>query len=228
MTPHGRYAAPESSFGRSASTAAARGGALIAVAVIIGFLLLWQGGIGGSGTEVSVDDSSEEPNSDTTESDQDSVDGTETTPVDNTPDNGTETPGDTDTDGEPDTDQTPEQTPDETPEEPQLRAPGEVKVAVANATNTNGLAGSRSQVLSTLNYVTAPVNALNETATSQVFYVEDYAAEAAQVATELGGDASLLAAAPADPGTLISEGNVAEVDGFHIFVILGTDDALNS
>ena len=42
-------------FGRNA---AARGGALVAVAVVIGFLLLWQGGVGGSPDAVIVADSS--------------------------------------------------------------------------------------------------------------------------------------------------------------------------
>ena len=45
MTAQGRYAATDSSFGRSAGNAAARGGALVAVAVVIGFLLLWQGSL---------------------------------------------------------------------------------------------------------------------------------------------------------------------------------------
>ena len=58
MTAQGRYAAPDSSFGRSAGNAAARGGALVAVAVVIGFLLLWQGGVGGSGDAVIVADGS--------------------------------------------------------------------------------------------------------------------------------------------------------------------------
>ena len=57
MTTHGRYAASDSSFAQSTGNAASKGLALIAVAVVIGFLLLWQGGVGGdSSVEVTVSD----------------------------------------------------------------------------------------------------------------------------------------------------------------------------
>jgi hypothetical protein len=47
MTSPGRYAASDGSFAKSAGGAAARGGVLIGIAVLIGFFLLWQGFDGG-------------------------------------------------------------------------------------------------------------------------------------------------------------------------------------
>ena len=67
MTASGRYASPDSSFGRSTGNAAARGGALIAIAVLIGFLLLWKGGVGGSDSAVEagpIDDGTSESTDD--------------------------------------------------------------------------------------------------------------------------------------------------------------------
>ena len=188
MTAQGRYAAPDSSFGRSAGNAAARGGALVAVAVLIGFLLLWQGGVGGSGDATAVTD-------------------------DGTGEDAAE-PDDT-------VDTAPEET---IPPAPVTRPPGDVKVAVANGVGEAGLAGARASVLSTTGYVTVAANAAADTAQSQVYYVEGYGEDAQAIAVELGGDAAVLRPAPSDPGALVTDATA--VDGFHVFVILGTDRVL--
>jgi hypothetical protein len=57
-----------------------------------------------------------------------------------------------------------------------------------------------------------------------VYYVEGYGEEAQGIAVELGGDAAVLRPAPSDPGALVTD--AAAVDGFHVFVILGTDRVL--
>lgn len=227
MTAQGRYAAPDSGFGRSAGNAAARGGALIAVAVVIGFLLLWQGGVGGSGDDVIAapndDDTSEQ--TDDQQTDDGSTDGaTDDGSTDGATDDGS-TDGATDdgsTDGATD-DGTTEETTD-TAAPVVTRAPNEVSVAVANGVGEAGLAGARESVLSTAGYVTAAVNAAAETAQSAVYYVEGYGEEAQAIAIELGGDASVLRPAPADPGALV--GDPTAVEGFNVFVILGTDRVL--
>ena len=214
MTAQGRYAAPDSSFGRSAGNAAARGGALVAVAVVIGFLLLWQGGVGGSGDAVIVADGS----------------GSDDTIGGDTADE--DTTGDTDAatdDGTGEDAVAPDDTVDTTPEEtippaPVTRPPGDVKVAVANGVGEAGLAGARASVLSTAGYVTVAANAAAETAQSQVYYVEGYGEEAQAIAVELGGDAAVLRPAPSDPGALVTDATA--VEGFHVFVILGTDRVL--
>lgn len=227
MTAQGRYAAPDSQFGRSAGNAAARGGALIAVAVVIGFLLLWRGGVGGSGEEVTAtntnDDTTEQTDDQQTE--EDSTDGgaeegaTDGGTEDGSTDGGTE---DGSTDGATDGGTTEETT--DTTAPVVTRAPNEVSVAVANGVGEAGLAGARESVLSTAGYVTAAVNAAAETAQSAVYYVEGYGEEAQAIAIELGGDASVLRPAPADPGALVGDPTV--VEGFNVFVILGTDRVL--
>ncbi|HAB57563.1 MAG: hypothetical protein CL433_06850 [Acidimicrobiaceae bacterium] len=214
MTAQGRYATPDSSFGRSAGNAAARGGALVAVAVVIGFLLLWQGGVGGSGDAVTAADSGES---------DDAIGG-------DTADAGITSETDAATeDSNGDDAAVPDDTVDTAPEEtvaptPVTRPPGEVKAAVANGVGEAGLAGSRASVLSTAGYVTVAANAAAETAQSQVYYVEGYGEEAQGIAVELGGDAAVLRPAPSDPGALVTDATA--VDGFHVFVILGTDRVL--
>ncbi len=214
MTTQGRYAAPDSSFGRSAGNAAARGGALVAVAVVIGFLLLWQGGVGGSDDAVIVADGSE----------SDDAIGGDTTDEDTTSDADVATEDGTDDDAA-----APDDTVDTAPEEtvaptPVTRPPGEVKAAVANGVGEAGLAGARASVLSTAGYVTVAANAVAETAQSQVYYVEGFGEDAQAIAVELGGDAAVLRPAPSDPGALVTDATA--VDGFHVFVILGTDRVL--
>ena len=225
MTASGRYASPDSSFGRSTGNAAARGGALIAVAVVIGFLLLWQGGVGGSdsaaditssddaGSDSSTDDASQDDNDDASTDEQtdgsddgtDNADGSETDPADDTA--ATETTS--------------------TTAAPAVRPPGEVRAAVANGTTTSGLAGSRSGELATAGYVTAAVNAANNTAVSNVYYVDTYGNEAEAVAVLLGGDASVLRPATAEElASLVREDNQAQIDGYHILVVLGSDQVL--
>lgn len=222
MTASGRYASPDSSFGRSTSNAAARGGALIAVAVVIGFLLLWQGGVGGSD---SATDAAPDESTTGDASGEDSAD-------DGVDEPSTEESEDAATDE--DESAAADETTDETQVEPTvteapvtLRPPNEVLAAVANGTDTGGLAGSRSGVLATAGYVTVAVNALNDTSVSNVFYVDGYGNEAEQVAILLGGDASVLRpATAADLTSLVAEANQPELDGYHILVVLGTDQVL--
>ena len=224
MTASGRYASPDSSFGRSTGNAAARGGALIAVAVVIGFLLLWQGGVGGSGTAAEVSDNddpstagADDDVSDDADDDASADDGTDTGDGAGA-DDGT---GDAAVDDSAVTETT------STTAAPAIRPNGEVRAAVANGTDTGGLAGSRSGVLATAGYVTAAVNAANNTAVSNVYYIADYGNEAEQVAIELGGDASVLRPATAEElASLVREDNRTQVEGYHILVVLGSDQVL--
>ncbi|MEM9203459.1 MAG: LytR C-terminal domain-containing protein [Actinomycetota bacterium] len=223
MTASGRYASPDSSFGRSTSNAAARGGALIAVAVVIGFLLLWQGGVGGSDDTAATGAATNDAASATTEDPGASgTDGGEgaTGTEDPTADDGTE--ADPAVEGTTDTTTT-----TTTTVSAATRAPGEVRAAVANGTGTAGLAGARSGELATAGYVTAAVNAANDTAVSNVYYIDGYGLEAEQVAIVLGGTAAVLRpATPAEIAELVREANRADVDGFQVLVVLGTDGVL--
>ncbi|MEM9467895.1 MAG: LytR C-terminal domain-containing protein [Actinomycetota bacterium] len=230
MTASGRYASPDSSFGRSTSNAAARGGALIAVAVVIGFLLLWQGGVGGSGAEVDA-----APSDDTsTEAEQadESSDGEGTGAAAEGTDGGESTESSDGTDGaetETGTDGTENDTgTEETPTTTlALRPPGEVRAAVANGTSTAGLAGTRSGDLATAGYVTAAVNAANDTAVSNIYYLDTYGNEAEQIAILLNSDASVLRPATAEQLlALVREDNQAQIEGYHVVVVLGSDQVL--
>ena len=212
MTAQGRYAAPDSSFGRSAGNAAARGGALVAVAVVIGFLLLWQGGVGGSPDAVIVADSSG----------SDDTIGGDTADEDTTGDAAAAT--DDGRRGCRCARRHGRHDPRRPFPPPVTRPPGDVKVAVANGVGEAGLAGARASVLSTAGYVTVAANAAAETAQSQVYYVEGYGEEAQGITVELGGDAAVLRPAPSDPGALVTDATA--VEGFHVFVILGTDRVL--
>ena len=110
---------------------------------------------------------------------------------------------------------------------PAIRPNNEVRAAVANGTDTIGLAGSRSGVLATAGYVTAAVNAANNTAVSNVYYITDYGNEAERVAIELGGDASVLRPATAEElASLVREDNRSDIEGYQILVVLGSDQVL--
>ena len=62
---------------------------------------------------------------------------------------------------------------------------------------------------------------------SNVFYIDGYGPDAEQVAIVLGGDASVLRIATAEELVgLVAEANQADVDGFHVLVVLGTDGVL--
>lgn len=77
-----------------------------------------------------------------------------------------------------------------------VRAPAEVKVLVANGSNTDGAAGSQTTELEALGYVTAsPTNAELVTA-SVVYFTEGYQPEARVLAESIGLTADAVQALP--------------------------------
>jgi hypothetical protein len=218
MTAPGRYAASDGSFAKSAGSAAARGGVLIAIAIIIGFALLawgFDGGdddatAGGGSTQDDQTDTGDNGDGDTTTTvPDDSGDGDSTTTV---PDDGTGDNGDGDT-----TTTTPAE----------LDDPSSIRVAVLNGTDVGGLAGLRRDTLVALNYVATAGNAAGrpDITDSKVYFVTGFADEAAVVAEALSGPASVLELAPDDLASL-EDGELAEAASADIIVVLGTDDAL--
>ncbi len=223
MTTPGRYAAADGSFARSTSNAAARGGALIAVAVVIGFLLLWKGGIGSGDDVAAIDAGSADDSSDVVD------DGDDADAVDEDDGEAADDQGDTTGDGDDaagDDATGDDATTDTTPDTPTTRPLGEVKVVVANGVGEAGLAGARTAVLTTAGYVGQAANAAtNPVEASAVYYLIGYDQDAAGVAAELGGDAvSVLQPAPVDPTVLV--GDATGIEDFHIWVILGADRSL--
>jgi hypothetical protein len=220
MTAPGRYAASDGSFAKSAGSAAARGGILIAIAIVIGFALLawgFDGGdddaaAGGGSTQDDQIDPGDDGDGDTTttvpdDGAGDNGDGDTTTTV---PDDGAGDNGDGDT---------------TTPVE--LDDPSSIRVAVLNGTDVGGLAGLRRDTLVALNYVATAGNAAGrpDITDSKVYFVTGFADEAAVVAEALSGPASVLELAPDDLASL-EDGELAEAASADIIVVLGTDDAL--
>ncbi len=223
MTAPGRYASNDGSFARSTGNAAARGGALIAVAVLIGILLLWKGGVGGDGSAVAIQDDT--GGADTAATDDSSTgtdDSTDSADDGSGSDDGTDDESLAVDDGT--TDDT---TTDTTPVTPTARPVGEVKVMVANGAGVNGLAGAQSGVLTTAGYVAVPVNAALGTEISTVWYIEGYDVDAVGVAEALGGsEVHLRPLGGTDPLALVKEGDALGNEDAHVWVVLGSDGAL--
>lgn len=221
MTSPGRYAASDGSFARSTGNAAARGGILIGIAVLIGLVLLWKGLDGDDATAAAGDNDSDAELTD--ENSDDTSDETVTDPGGDV-DDGTETSDDT-SDADVDTDPT-VTTP--TTEAAEVDPPAEVLVAVLNGTGEGGLAGLRSNALSALGYQVSAGNASGVPVdASGVYYTSGYADEAKVVAEGLGGSSLVLNAMPADPATLATESAAADAAAANIIVVLGADGVLS-
>ena len=207
MTSPGRYAADDGSFGKSAGSAAARGGVLVAVAVVIGLIILAVGFDGGDDTATGSTDSGDS-------------NATTTAPTTTAPgeegEEGDETPTTSAGEGEGEEGGSTTLAPT-----PSTRPPGEVKVAVGNGVGEPGLAGIAQEKLTSAGYVTDASNASTlPTPETAIYYVDGYASDAAAVAAVLGSPADVITAAPADPGSLVAS---EVVDDFHVFVIQGED-----
>ena len=186
----GRYASDDASFAKSAGGAGARGLALLALALLIGIVLLNATDADPPGTTVSA------------RGDSDTADG----------DGG----GDSDAAGEGDGEgdaaaETPATTP--TPTTAPAKAPKDVRVIVANASDVNGAAGNAKKVLDPVGFnVLAPSNA-TKVPESGVFFTAGFEADAAAVATALGLPATVVKALPAPPPFDTKGANVAVVIG---------------
>ena len=111
--------------------------------------------------------------------------------------------------------------------EPQPPAPppthnrADVRVLVANGSGVCGAAGRLSTALSAQGFnMLAPVNADNPADASAVYYVVEYGADAAMVASLLQVDSSRVLAIPASPPT--APGNA------HVVIHIGSDDLAQS
>jgi hypothetical protein len=185
----GRYAAPDGSFARSAGGAGARGLLLLAVALLIGVVLLNATDADPPGTTISA------------RGDSDSGDGGA----------GTDNGG-----GDGDAAAATTTTVPATTTLP-ARAPAEVKVIVANASEVKGAAGGGRTVLANAKYnVLAPANAA-ASPTSSVFFIPGYDRDAAAIAAALQLPANLVKPMPAPLPF--------DTKGAHVAVVLGADHA---
>lgn len=236
MTSPGRYAASDGSFAKSAGGAAARGGVLIAIALVIGFALLQWGFDGGDsdaalpidvgGDDGGGDDGGDDGTTDDgTTDDGTTDDGATDDGGDGTADDGGDTGDGTADDGATDGGTT------DDAGEVIVDAPSEVSVVVLNGSGVGGLAGERASVLGAVGYVVEAGNAASfgtgeNTENSRVFFTQDFADEAKEVAEALSGTAAVLEQAPADPGTLASADDAAKAAAADVIVVLGTDEQL--
>jgi len=219
MSSAGDHAADDGSLARSTGGAAARGAMLIAVALIIGLVLMAfalddpQSEItsGGSSTN-SSDDASDSGSDDTSDSSDDS----------DSDDTGDTSNGDTDVAST----QAPATIPDVVESEG-VHPPSEVNVLVANGTGGKGVAGAVADKLKTRGYIANASNAPS-TAAAIIYYRVGYADDAREVASILGAPPDIITPAPGD-GTIavaaeaVSDGRLSDAN---VVVIVGADNAV--
>ena len=96
------------------------------------------------------------------------------------------------------------------------RSPNEVNVRVGNGAGKSGVAGQASTILANAGYtMLGAKNSSVKLATTTVYYIEGYGADAEVIATLLGVPITNTAAMPPDPGVAIETAMVV--------VILGSD-----
>lgn len=205
-----QHAADDGSLARSTGGAAARGAMLIALAVVIGLLLL-AFALDDPDTEVTAgsgDDSSQSDDA-----------------SDDSGDSGDDTAGDDTATTSTTTTTTPPSTITTVPaNEP--KPPAEVSVLVANGTGERGVAGAVSDKVNSRGYIALDAaNAAAPTTESVIFYREGFDGNAVAIAEIIGTTADLVLPEPAD-GTIgvaqnaIDDGRLAQAN---VIVILGSD-----
>lgn len=226
MSNQGYHAADDGSLARSTGGAAARGAMLIALALIIG-LLLMAFALDDPPTDLSsqatVDNVETDADADAADAGDSTGDAgvTAVTPEDDTT---TDTVADATIDDTPTETIAPEVEPAPGGE---ARAPSEVSVLVANGTGGKGVAGAVSDKLKAAAYIAAVSNAPS-TAEAVIYYKAGYDGDARAVADVLGAPVSIIKPAP-DNGTIgvaseaISDGRL---DAANVVVIIGADNAV--
>ncbi len=202
--------------GPSNAAAAPRAFLLIAVAIVIGLVLLWKGLDSTPGTvapagapvvvESPIDESANDLGSGTL------VDETRVAGGDTSSDQSatTEAPAPTTTE-----DLFPEPT----------FAPNEVKVLVANGSGVSGAAGKVTDMLTPLGWaMESPANA-NKTSISGIYYKTGYAHNARLIQDHFGEDPSILSQFPTG-GLAMPDASLDRVDNADIVIILGSDLAI--
>ena len=104
-------------------------------------------------------------------------------------------------------------------------APNEVKVLVANGSGVSGAAGKVTDMLSPLGWaMESPANA-DKTSTSGIYYKTGYAHNARLIQDHFGEDPSILSQFPPG-GVAVPDGALDRVDNADIVIILGSDLAI--
>jgi len=189
------------------STNAVRGAALVAVAVLLGALVLGWGlddpvpGLIGTTGSASADVDVAEPTFDDAAADDAFVD-----PLDSLPE------------------ETAVVVPPPPPTEPALSVPhnpSEVSVQVANAAGIDGLAGRFSDKLQARNFVTRTAANADTTAESVIYYEPGYDGDADLILREVFNAPNVRSELMPVPRPPV---NPADANGSNILIIVGTDD----
>ncbi len=190
-------------FGRSAGANAVRGVAVIAVAVIVGVILMIRG-IDQNNTEAADADVTSESTDDTSVTEDTAGAGTETT------------------------DGTAAETTDDTTAEsvvvaPVAHAPAEVKVLVLNGTNgIQGAAGRGRDAVVAGGYIGADPKDADVDGPSVIVYTEGYEADAIAIAELFGVDPATTVQA-LDPAAVPM---IADTQGANVIVRVGNDNVI--
>ena len=183
-------------FGRSASDAAMRGALLVAVAVIIGALLIWRGhdDNSASGLDTGTGSSTSRPASGATTSRSGvTTNGPVTTPGVTTPIGST-------------------------------RQASQVKVLAANGSGIDGYASQVHQKLVTGGYASLGAeNANPGQANSFIYYREGYQDDARSMAVFLGADGNIVQAIPNSLEDRLSQAVQNRAQTANVVIILGSD-----
>ena len=208
--------------GPSNAAAAPRAFLLIAIAVLIGLVMLWKGLDSTPGTVAPADDISAVVDSSTDEA---PTGATGDASTDETPaDSGSGDPGDTGS-AAPATTEAPAPTTTEDLFPEPTHAPNEVKVLVANGSGVSGAAGKVTDMLSPLGWaMESPANA-DKTSVTGIYYKTGYARDARVIQEHFGEAPSILSQFPAG-GVSVPDGALDRVDNADIVVILGSDLAI--
>ena len=201
--------------GPSNAAAAPRAFLLIAIAVLLGLVLLWKAVDSTPGTVAPAADPSATADSLTDETPADAGDGS-----------AGETPADADAGSEaPATTKAPAPTTTQDLFPKPTHAPNEVKVLVANGSGVSGAAGKVTDMLSPLGWaMESPANA-EKTSVTGIYYKTGYASDAQVIQEHFGEAPSILSQFPAG-GVSVPDGALDRVDNADIVVILGSDLAI--
>ena len=186
-------------FGRSASDAALRGALLVAVAVIIGALLIWRG------HNDDDDAGAIETGTTTSTSRAGGNGGTTSRPGVTTRGGATTTPGPTTPIGV-------------------TRQASQVKVLAANGSGIDGYATQVHQKLATGGYSSLGADNANPgQANSFIYYRDGYQEDARALAVFLGADGNIVQAMPASLADRLPQAVVNTAQNANIVIILGAD-----
>ena len=222
----GFHAADDGSLARSTGGAAARGAMLIALAVVIGLVLLMFA-LNDPETEVvAVPDDTEEVEGEATDDEAGTGDSESAVSVGEATDDGSGS-GDAAAD-----DGTIADEAESIPEEPiegsgVARPASEVNVLVANAVGTAGIAGSTANVLVADGYIGVAADAPNGPP-SVILYKPGFDADALAVAGILGAGPDIVQPAAADGSIPVNQNAIDDgrAEAANVVVIIGSDGAI--